>query len=131
MFYCIIDRSSHELSFTNAGHEFPFVVGAGEHVRRLETGGLALGMLEDFPFQEEVIQLLPDDVVVICSDGVSEAMNPSEERFGDARVEDVLKRHRHLSPNDLIEKIVESVRGHAGTAPQMDDITIVIVKRTS
>ncbi len=130
LFYCIIDRSSHQLSFTNAGHEFPYVVGADEKVRRLETGGLALGMLEDYPFQEEVIQLHPDDVVVICSDGVSEAMDPSEERFGDARVEAVLKRYRHLPPNDLIDKIVESVRAHAGTAPQMDDITLVIVKRT-
>jgi sigma-B regulation protein RsbU (phosphoserine phosphatase) len=81
LFYCIIDRSSHKLAFTNAGHEFPFVVGADERVRRLETGGLALGMLEDFPFEEEVIQLEPGDVVVISSDGVSEAMNPAE-RFG-------------------------------------------------
>ena len=128
LFYCIIDRSTHKLSFTNAGHEFPFVVG-DDRVRRLETGGLALGMLEDFPFEEEVIQLEPGDVVVIFSDGVSEAMNPSEERFGDARIEDVLNRNRHLSPNELIDKLVESIKAHAGTAPQMDDITLVIVKR--
>ncbi len=129
LFYCVVNYSTHDLSFTNAGHDFPYLLGSDGSVRRLETGGLALGMLEDFPFQEETVHLTSGDLLAICSDGVSEAMNTAEERFGDVRVEEVLKRCRDLTPDAIIGKVVEAVKEHAGSAPQMDDITMVVLKR--
>jgi sigma-B regulation protein RsbU (phosphoserine phosphatase) len=129
LFYCILNHHTHQLTFTNAGHEFPYLVSGTGGIRRLETGGLAVGMLEDFPFEEETVDLNPDDVLVISSDGVSEAMNQDREQYGDARLREVLARTNGRTASEIMEAIIEGVRSHVGSAPQMDDITLVVLKR--
>ena len=130
LFYCLLDRSNHQLMFTNAGHEFPFLISREGEIRRLQTGGLAVGMLESFPFSEEAVAINPEDVLVIFSDGISEAMNSAHEPFGDQRLSETVKQHHTGSAEEMIDAIIASVRTHVSSAPQMDDITLVVVKRT-
>jgi sigma-B regulation protein RsbU (phosphoserine phosphatase) len=131
LFYCILDPHKHQLSFTNAGHEFPLRVSRDGTVQQLEAGGIVVGMLDEFPFVEETVVLQEDDVVVMCSDGITEAMNTTHEQFGAERFAETIRNHRSGSAQELIAAIIDAVKSHAGTAPQMDDMTLVAIKRTS
>jgi sigma-B regulation protein RsbU (phosphoserine phosphatase) len=129
LFYGILDPRAHALRFTNAGHENPFLLSEGKQVNRLRDGGLVLSILEDFPYQEATVGLAPGDVLVVYSDGISEAINPNQEQFGEERLHALLEDHRHESANEIIEIILQAVRQHANGASQMDDMTLVVLKR--
>lgn len=131
LFYGILDPVRHELSYSNAAQDPPILVARDGSVRRLEAGGVALGMLEEFPFSEETVQLQPGDLLVISSDGIAEAMNPAREQFTDSRLEQLVVQHLNSPAAELIDVIVNAVKSHAGTAPQADDMTLVVVRRTS
>jgi predicted ATPase/serine phosphatase RsbU (regulator of sigma subunit)/tRNA A-37 threonylcarbamoyl transferase component Bud32 len=129
LFYGVLDIRSHTLAYCNAGHEHPILLGEGGKTQDLETGGIALGMLESFPFKEAVVTLSPGDLLVMYSDGITEAMDPSEERFGRERLDDVLANKGGLPLGELTSEIVSAVKGHAGAAHQSDDITVVVIRR--
>jgi sigma-B regulation protein RsbU (phosphoserine phosphatase) len=129
LFYCILDYAKHTLTFCNAGHEFPFLISGKGTIRRLETGGLAVGMLEEFPYSEETVTMEPDDLLVVCSDGVAEAMDLNQSQFGDERLTRVLLEYRGMTATQVVEEVIAHIREHAGSAPQMDDVTLVAVKR--
>lgn len=131
MFYSILDVSSHQLSYTNAGHESPYLLSTTAALYRLAVGGVPLSTLEQFPFEEETIRMRPDDVLVICSDGVPEAMDLNQVQFGEERLSNLLNKLRNVSAAGVIDGIVAAVREHAGAAPQADDITVVVVRRKS
>ena len=115
------------LTFTNAGHNAPVLVRA-EGTRRLDTGGIILGMFEQAAFDEETIHLQSGEMVVVFSDGVSEALNDAGDEFGDERLLDLIDRHRHLSPQGLLEALMAGLRDFCGRAVQNDDVTLMIVR---
>lgn len=116
-----------QLSYCNGGHNPPFVIGESG-VRRLETGGPVIGLLEFASFEQESIQLVPGDVVVVFSDGVSEAMSSSGEEFGDDRLLEVARAAR-LEPVDVqVDRLVNAVRAFTKGAPQSDDITVMVLR---
>ena len=84
LFYAVLSPDG-QLTFCNAGHNPPFLVGR-TGVRRLETGGMPLVLFEGTPLEEETVTMEPGDFVVTFSDGVSEAFNPAGEEFEDARI---------------------------------------------
>ena len=129
LFYGILDSNTHAMSYTNAGHEHPLVLSDRGDSQRLSTGGIMLGMLEDFPFQEDGIMFQPGDTMVVFSDGVTEAMNSDQVQFGEERLRQTLVAHQEENATALIESIVEAVTAHAAGVAQMDDITLVVVKR--
>jgi sigma-B regulation protein RsbU (phosphoserine phosphatase) len=129
LFFGCLDTGSHVLHYCNAGHNHPFLIGSGSEPLRLSEGGLALGCFESFPFAENQVQLNPGDRLVVFSDGISEAVNRSDEEFGEARVYELAAANRDTSAAELIEKILQSVGAHAGNRPQMDDMTLVVVQR--
>jgi serine phosphatase RsbU (regulator of sigma subunit) len=131
MFYSVLDVSSHQLSYSNAGHDIPYLLSPAGPLKRLNVGGVPLSMLEQFPFQEETIAMQPGDLLVICSDGIPEAMDVNQVQFTDERLSLLLDKLRTASAVDVIDGIVAAVRKHAGTAPQADDMTVVVVKRKS
>jgi sigma-B regulation protein RsbU (phosphoserine phosphatase) len=128
LFYSVLDPGAKTLTYCNAGHDAPMLLRAGGASERLATGGVVLSILDDFPYQEETVPFGPGDLMVVYSDGISEAMNPAEEQFGEARIADVVGRERNRSATEIIESIVAAVRAHAGSAPQMDDMTLVVIK---
>ncbi len=129
LFYGILDARKNKLCFCNAGHENPILFSASGKLERLTTGGLVLGIMDDFRFQEKMVSLNPGDMLVIFSDGVTEAMNDKEELFGEQRLIDIVREGRKYRSADLIDRIVGSVKQHAGDVPQVDDITLVVVRR--
>jgi sigma-B regulation protein RsbU (phosphoserine phosphatase) len=95
----------------------------------LKTGGIPLGMINEFTFEEESLLLNKGDAIVIYSDGVSEAMTEDEEMFGEKRITDVINGHRDASPSQLIDHVVEAVKQFTSGYPQTDDITVVVISR--
>jgi sigma-B regulation protein RsbU (phosphoserine phosphatase) len=129
LFCSVLDTETHSLKYSNAGHEPALLFSGSEPVQRLQTGGLVLGIMEHFQFEEGTVELKPGDLLAIYSDGVVDAVNIYDEAFGEERLLKVLKNHKRESVDSIIEKIVSSVKAHAGDAPQIDDITIVVLKR--
>ena len=129
-FYSMLDASTHRLSYSNAGHENPILVSTNGKVKRLETGGVVLGIMENYPYEDAVLTLHAGDVVAIYTDGIIEAMNPKNEMFGEERLIEILQESRNLSSEKIIDAVVTAVQKFAALAAQFDDITMVVVKRT-
>ena len=115
------------LTYCNGGHNPPFVIGRSG-VRRLETGGPVIGLLEFASFSQETVQLETGDLVVIFSDGVSEAMSRTGEEFGDDRLLEVAEAGRHDTVQGLVDRIIAAVRAFTTGAPQSDDITVMVLR---
>jgi sigma-B regulation protein RsbU (phosphoserine phosphatase) len=129
LFYAILDHREHRLSYANAGHENPYLCCGSLGTKRLTTGGIPLGMLPEFAFEQESLALDDDTLLVAVSDGVTEAMNAQEEQFGDERVAEVVSQCKGSSASQIIDHIVTAVKNHVAGTPQSDDITIVVVQR--
>lgn len=129
LFYAILDTQSNQIQYTNAGQDNPYLYSGQTGIKRLKTGGIPLGMLPDFGFEEETVSLEEDCMLIVHSDGVTEAMNSEEEQFGDDRIAAVLEQHKHASPPEIIDHLVAAVKKHAAGHPQSDDITVVVMRR--
>lgn len=128
-FYALLDPPTQQFCYANAGHNPPLLISSDGTHRQLESRGLVLGVRDNVDYEEETILLQPGDLLVIYSDGIIEAMNAWHEEFGEGRLLAVVKQNRALTANALIEAIIQSVKQHAGQAPQSDDMTLVVVKK--
>jgi sigma-B regulation protein RsbU (phosphoserine phosphatase) len=131
LFYGILDVQHHRLHYSNAGHDWPILLRRNSTIERLKTGGLMLGLLAEYTYEHETVQLDPGDLLVIQTDGVTEAMNVDHVQFGEERLQEILLANRDASASDIIDVVIREVRKHAGANPQSDDITIMVLKRTS
>jgi phosphoserine phosphatase RsbU/P len=129
LFYAELEPASGMLSFVNAGHNPPIIVHSGGTVENLSSGGLPLGIKPDAIFREGRTQLQEGDVLVIYSDGVSEALNQQAEEFGTARLQEVVVRNMEASAAGIRDRIEAALTKFAQGTPAADDITLVIVKR--
>ena len=129
LFYAELDPKNGALAFLNAGHNPPLIVHAGGTMEQLASGGLPLGILADADFREGRTKLYPGDVLVIYSDGVSEAVNPSGEEFGATRLYEVVARNLDTSASGIRDRIESALTKFCQGTPAADDITLVIVKR--
>jgi serine phosphatase RsbU (regulator of sigma subunit)/pSer/pThr/pTyr-binding forkhead associated (FHA) protein len=129
LFYAELDPESGALSFLNAGHNPPLIVHAAGTVEQLASGGLPLGIKPDVEYREGRTQLQPGDVLVIYSDGVTEAVSPSGEEFGATRLYEVVSRNINASAAGIRDRIESSLTKFAQGTSAADDITLVIVKR--
>jgi sigma-B regulation protein RsbU (phosphoserine phosphatase) len=100
----------------------------GQRLKLLETGGPVIGLFEGCHYEQEAIQMQGGDVLVAYTDGVTEALNPEGEEFGEARLRRIASAGAHLSAGELNEKIVSSVRQWCRDAAQYDDLTLVVMK---
>ncbi len=130
LFYGILDPRTHEFAYGNAGHNKPLLHSAGEE-SRLELGGLALGLLPTANYQDSSLTLTEGDVLLIYSDGITEAMNLERELFEEDRLSDILRQHATEPAQTIVDRIVEAVQQHADGAPSSDDMTLVVVRRTA
>jgi sigma-B regulation protein RsbU (phosphoserine phosphatase) len=126
--YSVLDRRGR-LTYCNAGHNPPFLVGKSG-VRRLECGGTVVGAFERTIFDEETYQLESGDVLVAYSDGLTEARDASGEEFGEERLLSCVKANRALSPADLLECLLSTAQQFSAGAAQSDDLTMLILRYT-
>lgn len=129
LFYAELEPERGRLTFLNAGHNPPLIVHAGGTMEQLASGGLPLGIMADAEFREGRTQLHPGDVLVIYSDGVSEAVNPTGEEFGPTRLYEVVARNLDASASGIRDRIESALTKFCQGTPAADDITLVIVKR--
>lgn len=129
LFYAELDPESGALSFLNAGHNPPLIIHAAGTVEQLASGGLPLGIKRDAEYREGRTQLQHGDVLVIYSDGVTEAVSPTGEEFGPTRLYEVVSRNIDASAAGIRDRIESSLTKFAQGTSASDDITLVIVKR--
>ncbi len=129
LLYGIYDPETRNFVYSNAGHNLPIVVHPDSSVNLLEsTGGIALGIEESFPFQEETITLEPGSMVVLYTDGVSEAEREDGEMFEMDRFRQIFKDRSFESAKQATEAVFDAVGDFAGDSPQSDDITCLTLK---
>jgi sigma-B regulation protein RsbU (phosphoserine phosphatase) len=127
-FFCVLDIASGTLTFANAGHNPPIVVRASGDAEMLQGGGPVLGILPAAPYSEMRISLNQGDMLVLYSDGVTEATNAGLEEYGEEHFIEVLKQHRTEPASAIVEAVTKSLTEFAAGAPQADDITLVVAK---
>jgi sigma-B regulation protein RsbU (phosphoserine phosphatase) len=126
----ILNPFSGQLVWCNAGHNRPLIVRGDGTIEVLEGGGLPLGILPVTQYEQSTALLQPGDTFVLYSDGVTEAMNPSEEDFGEDRLQQVLTAHRNEPAKLILEAVLSAVREWSAGAAQADDITLLVARMT-
>ncbi|MEJ2209337.1 MAG: GAF domain-containing protein [Anaerolineae bacterium] len=130
LFYALLEPGSGKLTFVNAGHMPPVLVRAADgSTQELHTPGMALGVLEQAEFQEDVVYIEPGDALVLYTDGITEAANADRDLFGRQRLAEVVSAHRHGSAQELARAIDDAVAEFVGDAPQSDDFTLLVARR--
>jgi phosphoserine phosphatase RsbU/P len=130
LFYGVLDPETGELCYVNAGHNPPLVVAPGaDTMPELESSALPLGIVAGQVYETSRVALAPGEQLISFSDGITEAMSPSGEPYGDQRLLAALRAHAHLPAPALLKTITQLVDEHAAGAPQADDMTLLIVQR--
>lgn len=132
VYICVLDVVNHTLSFVNAGHNKPCISrGSGPFEMMDCKVDFVFGMMEDMPYREQKITLMPGDKFYMYTDGVTEAFNDKEEMFGDDRLVDTLNRYGEIAgdPEKLLDAMYEELHTFANGADQSDDITMVYLVR--
>ena len=130
VFYGIYNIKTGEVTYTNAGHNPPYLMKADGTIEQLPLSkDIVVGALDDFQFSEETLQLEHGDTLLLYTDGVTEAINVNNEEFGEKRLEDTLKDVAHQNCQQIIDAVKENVSSFAGEAEQSDDITLLAIKR--
>jgi sigma-B regulation protein RsbU (phosphoserine phosphatase) len=131
-FYAVLETRSGLVTYANGGHNYPLLyeTATGE-VRPLRAQGIVLGIVPQPQFEQLSHIMAPGDVLLLYTDGVTEAMNPQRELFGDERLAAVLRGNHHRGPQEIINAVLAAVTAFAGGQSQADDITMVVIKRAS
>jgi sigma-B regulation protein RsbU (phosphoserine phosphatase) len=126
LLYAILGADGR-LTYCNAGHNAPVVIGRAG-VRRLEAGGPPVGLFELSQYAEETVMLEPGDMVVVFSDGVSEALDAAGAEFGDDRIIGCARAHAQAGPKALLQGLYADVKAFTVGAAQNDDVTALVVR---
>jgi sigma-B regulation protein RsbU (phosphoserine phosphatase) len=133
LFFGLLDAAAGDLTYVNAGHNPPLLCRASDTEAgspvELRPTGVALGLSESFPFEQRTVHLDPGDLLVLYTDGVPDATGAGPERFGMHRLRRVIQEHRQASAAGFLEALEDAISEFTGSAPQFDDIAIVIAKR--
>ena len=126
-FYAVIDRKRGELLYANTGHPHAFIVGADGIAERLAAKDPPLGMVSDHPVTTRREWNPDTDLLVLFTDGLSDARNRSGQRLGEEALLDVIRQYRTDPPLRILTRLFELVEAHSGDTPRRDDQTIVLL----
>jgi phosphoserine phosphatase RsbU/P len=133
LFFGLLDAVAGDFTYVNAGHNPPLLCHASgseaDSPVELRPTGTALGLGEDFPFEQRTVHLDPGDLLMLYTDGVPDAIGAGPGRFGMERLCQVIQEQRQASAAGLLEALEDAIREFTGSAPQFDDIAVVIAKR--
>ena len=124
--YAVVDTSSRRVSYANAGHFPPILVHADGRVERLVTTGLVLGVTADWTYSTRETTLPRGARLVFFTDGLTEAVTPDGDEFGDDRLVDLIRTNRGRSADDLVRIAMDAVQSWTGGGFQ-DDATLIVV----
>ncbi len=132
-FYAQYDAPSRRLEYVNAGHLPPMIFGVRdgrEVVQRLEPSGPVIGLMEGCAYESHTVTLEEGDVLVLFTDGITEAMDGAGDEWGEARLEDRVRANRALPARDLLDEILRGAEAFADGTPQYDDMTLIAARVT-
>ena len=132
LFYGVIDSLTHRVAYCNAGHDPPLLLRDGR-ITRLTTGGPLLGVMDTAHFTHQSIQLQPGDTLLLYTDGIIDAMNYDDDRYGRQRLTESLLTHaaEPYSAEDLAAQLLWDVRRFAGFRARADDLTLIVIRVNS
>jgi phosphoserine phosphatase RsbU/P len=132
LFLGCFDPETRELTYCNAGHNPPLLFHSQQNGREsiawLQPTGAAIGLVEDFKFGLETVTLTPGDILLLYTDGVTEAFSPQEEEFGAERLAELIRHASTLSAPDLVQEVRRRLQEFTDGRPLADDTTIVVCK---
>lgn len=126
--YGVLDTKNRILTFSNAGHNPPFLLRTSGKVEFLKDGGWTLGIMKEKDYEERPIHIDSGDVLCFFTDGVTEAENDKDELFGTERLVELVKQNRARSSREIREKIVDAVSEFRDPDRQPDDLTLIVIK---
>jgi phosphoserine phosphatase RsbU/P len=127
LFLGLYDGSTRRLTYSNAGHLPPILVGEGGGIRRLETGGTVVGLFDNMNYEESTVNLSSGEIFLAYSDGVTEPENDYGE-FGEDRLIDLVRANRHLPLDRISTLVTDAVYEWIGANEQPDDVTLVLAR---
>lgn len=134
VFCALLSPEAGEVIYVNAGHNPPLLCrqsddAAAQSLTELRPTGMALGVLEAFPFEQRSVHLEPGDCLLLYTDGVPDATSAEAQRFELERVRRLIMEHRTESAMNIVAALEGAIREFTGAMPQFDDIAIMIAKR--
>jgi sigma-B regulation protein RsbU (phosphoserine phosphatase) len=127
-FYAQYQPDRRLLTYVNAGHNPPILLHANSDVERLEAGGPPVGLLPRASYEGASVDVKPGDLLLLFTDGISEAMNAADEEWGEERMLSALKNSSGATPAGIASALFHAADGFTGSAPQHDDMTLVIAR---
>jgi len=127
LFFGIYEDQGRRLRYANCGHNAPMMLRRDGTLERLESTATVLGVFEGWNCPTGEVELAPGDLVVMFTDGITEAMNAKEEEFGEARLIETVRTYHHAPVSELLARITAAVENFSGGRPQ-DDLTLVIAR---
>jgi phosphoserine phosphatase RsbU/P len=128
-FYGVVDTVSQRLTYTNAGHNAPLLMRRNNHARSLTEGGVLLGVLSDYQYSQATIELIPGDLLLLYTDGISEAANAEGEEFGAQSLWELGQNALGLDASTVLQRITQAV-SEFHHAPERDDRSMIVMKVT-
>ena len=131
LFFIVLDSGNGEVRWVRAGHEPAIVYDPSrDSFSELHGDGIALGVDETWSFQENRQELWSDSkIVLVGTDGIWEGENPQGEGFGKKRLREIIREQKNKSSEAIVQAITEALAIHRDTAPQQDDVTMVVIKK--
>jgi sigma-B regulation protein RsbU (phosphoserine phosphatase) len=126
LFYADWNQAERRLRYVNAGHNPPLLLGSLQG-RALDKGGIPLGIMPEYPYETGEVFLEPDDMIILYSDGITEAGLNEGEEFGEKRLESLVSSLQKRPLGEIQKSILDAVRVWSGREPE-DDMTLVIVR---
>lgn len=130
--YGVLDLTSKRFTYARAGHELPILRRAGGSLPSIpHTDGAPMGLFPDIEIDKATLHLLPGDLLLLFSDGASDASNPLEQMFGRDRLAQALLTRTESHAQAVCDNLLDAILTHQQNAPQFDDITLVIISANS
>jgi serine phosphatase RsbU (regulator of sigma subunit) len=125
-----IDCATGTATYVNGGHNPPYLLRADGTMETLSSGGLLLGVFPEAAYEAATLTLHPGDVLLLYSDGVTEARSPApaEEEFGDERLIEFLRESKALRASEIVEELIQRVRTFSGEGQLADDVTVAVIR---
>ncbi len=129
LFYALLNPATGEITYVNAGHNPPLLCRADQdQLTQLARTGMALGVVEDAPFEQHTLRLNPGDFILLYTDGVTDVTNAHEQDFGMERLQRVILDHRHAPAADVMAALEQAIGDFAGSTAPFDDMAMVVIK---
>jgi sigma-B regulation protein RsbU (phosphoserine phosphatase) len=128
MFMALVENEGRALRYVNAGHVPPVIVHADGAREWLQTGGMVVGLLPDASYECGSVALGEGDLLVACTDGITEAMDADGNEYGKERLAESVRRFRTESPDEILRRILEEVDDHSRGGIHEDDRVLMVLK---